>query len=206
VQRNVFLERHYVVTSGGCCGYEGRRYMLRKGMAHAAPPGKSFHESTFHGYAQAMDAVGDLAWMHSVEKDYGLKDFRNVGNEPWHAQLAEIPNSVTQFKAAGSPQPTVWDLSGPEPTPELPGPPPPLPDGIHDMLPMVGKYPNQGVWVVSLDGGYTHSPIRNADWANAVIAGGAIDAKSRKMVTAWSQVPGMASTAEVTKYLGTKTG
>jgi GH25 family lysozyme M1 (1,4-beta-N-acetylmuramidase) len=435
VQRNVFLERHYVVSSGGCCSFEGRRYMLRKGMAHAAPPGKSFHESTFHGYAQACDVVGDLAWAHSVEKDYGLKDFRNVGSEPWHFQCTEIPNSVTQWKAAGQPQPTVWKLPGgsspppaastallgpdvsswqegivppdphgiafgicrasigekadpsaqrviewcrtrgvpfvayhfvypcdthpavkqaatfhasvgssdipcmidwesdtddnchagggeqhptwadvldvageirelghrcalvytarwywseqgspsmagkgfdlvnahygPQPWPTgnpadiytarggdkgagwaglgglepvlwqytcqatwgnkqidfnayrgaaadlaqwfttwaaAPPPPPPLPEGIHDMLPMVGKYPNQGVWVVSLDGGYTHKAIRNADWANAVVAGGAIDAKSRKMVTAWSQVPGMTDNAEVTKYLGTKTG
>jgi Glycosyl hydrolases family 25 len=112
VQRNAFLDRHYVVTSGGCCGYEGRRYQLAKGKAHAAPPGKSFHESTFHGSAQACDAVGDLGWMHSVEADYGLKDFRGVGNEPWHIQLVEIPNSVTKFKAAGSPQPTIWNLPG----------------------------------------------------------------------------------------------
>ena len=112
IQRSVFLERHYVVSSGGCCSYEGRRYQLRKGMAHAAPPGKSFHESTFHGFAQACDAVGDLAWMHSVEKAYGLKDFRDVGSEPWHIQLTEIANSVTQWKAAGSPQPTLWDLPG----------------------------------------------------------------------------------------------
>jgi hypothetical protein len=118
IQRRVFLERHYVVSSGGCCSYEGGRYQLRKGMAHAAPPGKSFHESTFHGFAQAMDAVGDLAWMHSVEADYGLKDFRNVGSEPWHVQMVEIPNSVTQWKAAGSPAPVVWKLPGePEPTP-----------------------------------------------------------------------------------------
>jgi hypothetical protein len=410
--------------------------MLRKGMAHAAPPGKSFHESTFHGAAQACDVVGDLAWAHSVEADYGLKDFRNVGSEPWHFQMTEIPNSVTQWKAAGQPQPTVWKLPGgsspppavstalfgpdvsswqegivpPDPhgiafgicrasigekadpvvgraiewcrtrgipfvayhfvypcdthpadkqaatfhasvggdlricamvdwesdtddnchasggpqaatwadvldvvgeirdlghhcdlvytarwywsecgSPSMSGegldlvnanygpqpwptgtpadiyqagggdtgpgwagygglepvlwqytcqatwgnrqidfnayrgnpadlaqwfttwaaatpPPPPLPEGIHDMLPMVGKYPNQGVWVVSLDGGYTHKAIRNADWANSIIAGGAIDAKSRKLVTAWSQVPGMVDNAEVTKYLGTKTG
>jgi hypothetical protein len=208
IQRTTFLNRHYTVSSGGCCYYEGRRYQLKKGMAHAAPPGKSFHESTFHGYAAAGDMIGDLAWMHSVEADYGLKDFRNVGSEPWHIQFAELPNSVSQWKAAGSPPPQVWQLPGtskpvpPEPT----GPPPPLPEGNHDMMAMVGKYPNQGVWVVSLDGGYTHKAIRNSDWANSIIVGGAIDAKSKKVVTAWSQVPGMTSTEEVTKYLGTKTG
>ena len=120
IQRNTFLDRHYAVASGGCCHYEGRRYQLHKGKAHAAPPGKSFHESTFHGYAAGADMIGDLAWMHSVEKTYGLKDFRNVGNEPWHTQFAELPNSVTQWIAAGRPRPKVWDLPG---TPTKPPPP-----------------------------------------------------------------------------------
>ena len=82
VQRNTFLTRHYKVASGGCCYFEGNRYQLRQGQAHAAPPGRSFHESTFHGYAQAGDMVGDLAWMHANEAPYGIKDFRTVGNEP----------------------------------------------------------------------------------------------------------------------------
>lgn len=120
VQRTTFLDRHYVVASGGCCLYEGRRYQLKKGMAHAAPPGRSFHESTFYGYAAAADMVGDLAWMHANEKLYGIKDFRTVGNEPWHIQFAELPNSVSQWIAAGRPHPQIWDLPGGPVKPPVP--------------------------------------------------------------------------------------
>lgn len=122
VQRNTFLSRHHVVASGGCCQYEGRRYQLTKGNAHAAPPGRSFHESTFHGYAQAVDAVGDLAWMHAQEAKYGLKDFRNVGNEPWHFQMTEIANSVSSWINQGRPHPQVFKLPG-----DSGGPPPVIP-------------------------------------------------------------------------------
>jgi hypothetical protein len=131
-----------------------------------------------------LGGLEPVLWQYTCQATWGNKQ---IDFNAYRGAAADLAQWFTTWAAA-------------------PPPPPPLPEGIHDMLPMVGKYPNQGVWVVSLDGGYTHKAIRNADWANAVVAGGAIDAKSRKMVTAWSQVPGMTDNAEVTKYLGTKTG
>lgn len=122
LQRDVFLQRHSPVASGGCCSYDGGRYALDPGNAHAAPPGRSFHEGIMNGTAAALDAIGDLVWMHANEAAYGFKDFRNVGNEPWHLQFVELPNSVSAWIKAGSPEPTIWTLPA-EPTPPTPTPP-----------------------------------------------------------------------------------
>lgn len=91
------------------------------------------------------------------------------------------------------------------------GKPPPDPqpepsEGVTNMLPMIGKYPNHGVWVVSLDGGYTHKAVRNSTWAKSVVLGGAICVKCNKVVTSWDQVPDFATTSEATTFLGAKTG
>ena len=175
VQRNAFLDRHYVVSSGGCCSYEGRRWQLKKGKAHAAPPGKSFHEVTFHGFAQACDAVGDLAWMHSVEKQYGLKDFRNVGSEPWHIQMTEISNSVTGWKAVGSPQPMVWKLPD-DPEPPKPKPPPEEDEVTDDDVKRIAKAvwaemftidqgPKPAGWILGQDYTLTQRAVKAAEEA-----------------------------------------
>jgi hypothetical protein len=62
-----------------------------------ALPGNSNHEGFpadgVAGGAVAIDAVGDLAWMESHLKEYGLRSFINVNDEPWHVQPAEIPAS-----------------------------------------------------------------------------------------------------------------
>lgn len=87
-----------------------------------APPGYSFHEkhlwkpSGIVAFA-AVDTVGidgrhREAW-EFVRKNglrYGIKSFHNVNNEPWHDQFSELPNSVRQWKAQGSPDPTRWNL------------------------------------------------------------------------------------------------
>lgn len=121
VQEATFLQRHTPVTSGGCCVYNGQRYALKPGNAHAAPPGLSFHESqTVDGgsWAMAADMIGDLAWMEPQLARFGLKSFANLTGaqrEPWHIQLLELPNSVTAWKAAGSPSPNRPAPSRPEP-------------------------------------------------------------------------------------------
>lgn len=214
VQRSVFLQRHNVVASGGCCLYEGRRYQLKSGMAHAAPPGKSFHESTFHGYAAAADIVGDYKWMFANEAAYGLKDFRNVGNEPWHIQFAELPNSVTQWKAAGSPPPTVWklpDTTPPTPTPPTPTPPtatyPPM--GAHDMY-LVMKYggtpdANWSGWYSDGNKRYAISAATGGmDHCARLVRAGAVDAKTGTVVTSpgWAGVTHTTVSTDLTKYLG----
>ncbi len=130
-QRTVFLERHTVVASGGCCGYQGKRYQLKTGMAHAAPPGKSYHEDdSYEASAVAADLVGDLTWMRSQCARYGLVEFSQVNNEPWHVQPAEFPTARSQY--AGQ-RLTVWALPQPPAPPPIPTPPvPPTPPTPED--------------------------------------------------------------------------
>jgi hypothetical protein len=110
-QERVFLERHYVVASGGCCGYQGKRYQLKTGNAHAAPPGRSFHEQVVEEASAAVDFVGDLRWFARNCEQYGLEQ-ATWGGEDWHGQFTEYPHSVTQWKAQGSPKPQTWKLPG----------------------------------------------------------------------------------------------
>lgn len=105
------------------------------------------------------------------------------------------------LKAMGSAPSPPTPEPGPEPTP-----PPTGETGEAAMLPMIGKYPNHGVWVVSFDGGRTHIGQRNSEWAKAVIAGGAIYAKGKKVVDDWGDVADFASNAEAEQYLGKKVG
>lgn len=99
-QRALFLERHFMVPDGGCCSLDGKRYMLRSGKAHAAPPGRSYHEETTPaGGALAVDMVGDLKWMIANCGWFGLTQFAQIGNEPWHVQPAELPKARSGYVA-----------------------------------------------------------------------------------------------------------
>jgi hypothetical protein len=98
VQRATFLARHVVVTSGGCCTYEGKRYALKPGVAHAAPPMSSYHESTqADGDALAADLIGDLLWMNVHCGEFDLIHFGGVNREPWHVQPVEIPTGRPRY-------------------------------------------------------------------------------------------------------------
>lgn len=104
-QETLFLARHDRVLFGGCCTYKGKRYRLRKGMAHAAPPGLSYHEEgVVDGFGVAADLIGNLGWMRENCAKYGLKEF-TASKEPWHVQPTEFPNARSQYK--GEPL-TVW--------------------------------------------------------------------------------------------------
>lgn len=99
-QSRVFFERHLEVPAGGCCRVDGKRYQLKPGVAHAAPPFRSYHESVGFPtglWAAAADLVGDITWAHPRVADYGLVHFTNVNNEPWHFQPAELPRSRTNY-------------------------------------------------------------------------------------------------------------
>lgn len=96
-QLGVFLQRHHQVASGGCCVFEGRRYALNDGAAHAAPPDKSYHETGVVGiYATAADLVGDLKFVAKVAGQFGLTEFTSL-KEPWHVQPAEFPRSRSHY-------------------------------------------------------------------------------------------------------------
>lgn len=124
-QTTVFLQRHNEVPTGGCCGHNGKRYALKPGMAHAAPPGRSWHEDgSYEGFAMAADLVGDLVWMKSQTAKFGLIEFSEVNREPWHVQCSEFPKARLQYKGEKL---TVWPLpQAPKPTPVVDVPTPTL--------------------------------------------------------------------------------
>lgn len=141
-QRSLFLKRHNVAASGWCCSFEGKRYALRAGMAHAAPPGKSYHEDdSYESAAVAADLIGDLRWMASACQSFGLIEFSQVNNEPWHVQPSEFPKARSQY--AGQ-RLTMWPL----PSPPVPDPIPPT--GDDDMAATLWRHPK--FWNVFLIG------------------------------------------------------
>ena len=108
-----FLGRHDVVRFGGCCGYLGKRYKLKAGRAHMAPPGRSYHEGTTpDGKCLAADMVGDLKWMSATCGLFGLREFSKVGTEPWHVQPSELPGARSGYRPAKMHPLHVHDLPG----------------------------------------------------------------------------------------------
>lgn len=118
-QRDLFLSRHYVVASGGCCTYEGKRYALRPGMAHAAPPGRSYHERTTpDDHALAIDFTGDLKFLAEHAAAYGMIEFTEILKEPWHAQPKEPPTARRRYvPAQHHPLPVIALPDAPAPAP-----------------------------------------------------------------------------------------
>jgi hypothetical protein len=100
VQRRTFLARHSQVRTGGCCTFEGKRWALNRGQAHAAPPGLSYHEDVTMPsgvWALAVDLVGNLDFAQRVATKHQLAHFRFVNNEPWHFQPFEVPTSRNKY-------------------------------------------------------------------------------------------------------------
>lgn len=100
-QLSLALSRHYKVSSGGCCSYQGQRYMLRAGMAHAAFPGKSYHEPTTPlGHCLAIDAFGwQDHWLKNNAHRFGLDTAEDASTkEEWHVQPIEVPASRSNYK------------------------------------------------------------------------------------------------------------
>lgn len=107
-QLSLFLSRHNEVGSGGCCSYNGKRYALVAGMAHAAPPFRSYHEGTVRitdGTLRgvALDMVGwENGWMEKHLAAYGMRSFAALSgamHEPWHIQPVEFPTARSQYSS-----------------------------------------------------------------------------------------------------------
>ncbi len=119
-QEQVFFARHEQVRIGGCCLHNGKRWKLRKGMAHAAPPGRSWHEGhpDFGNLALAADLIGDTNWSMANCHLYGLRHFGppSTLKEPWHYQPLEVPPARSQYRGEKL---TVWQLPEPRRTLKL---------------------------------------------------------------------------------------
>lgn len=115
-QDQVFRARHFIVPTGGCCSHDGKRWALRSGMAHAAPPDTSYHEATTpDGDAIAIDWLGDLKWLAANQAKYGLAPMLK---ELWHKSPASIPLGRKSYRPS---------LHHPLPVIALPGKPTPAP-------------------------------------------------------------------------------
>lgn len=98
VQERMFLDRYRPDPSGNVT-YQGKQWKLVKG-AQAAPPGRSMHEI---GLAADLVSTDGHKWMNANAHRFGLKHFASVGNEPWHVQPAELPNSRRKYEKQGAP-------------------------------------------------------------------------------------------------------
>lgn len=119
-QYNLFKQRYLKrsTAASGWFWWDGRPlgindygyWQKKSGVASAAPPGSSYHESTTQGgkgYALAADMVGDHKLGNALAAKHGLKHFANVNSEPWHYQPIEIPNARREYTGKPEPLP-VW--------------------------------------------------------------------------------------------------
>lgn len=113
-QRSLFLARHHKVATGGCCSFEGARWALDTGEAHAAKPGNSYHEETPNVHVRRLDGSIAIAsqfgiaadmvgwqdgWMEANLARFDLKSLKSstVSPEPWHVFPIEVPASRSRF-------------------------------------------------------------------------------------------------------------
>ena len=103
-QTQMFTSRHTVVTDQEAIKrkdydyYWNGKYWKHTSGAPAAPPGRSMHE-----IGLAADMTGDMGWIVANASKFGLRHFKDVNNEPWHVQPAELPESRTKYEKIGAP-------------------------------------------------------------------------------------------------------
>jgi hypothetical protein len=108
-QQDLFLQR-YRPSPDGERTWRGQKWTRVTG-APVAAPGTSMHE-----IGLAADLVGDMDWLQQNAAKYGLRTFAEVNNEPWHVQLAELPDRVASLSDAdGSEESPDAALSGHDP-------------------------------------------------------------------------------------------
>jgi len=181
-QRELFLSRHTEVPVGGCCRLDGKRYALKAGAAHAAPPGRSYHEeTTAAGRALAVDMVGDHKRANPLAAQFGLVHFADVNGEPWHYQPVEIARARSSY-------------NGPDPLPVWGAIPPPVetfpPSPRSRPMWVICRNRNTAVYHVS-DGVWRRSVGTNPDpiiWASVASGYPLRDAATGKQVGQASDV------------------
>lgn len=172
-----FFNRHTLVSSGGCCTWNGKRYKLKPGMSPISPPGSSNHDDDiYEGCALAIDFNGwETHWFDANCERFGIKNFGGligpgVNGEEWHGQPLELPNSrkdVNAYFARGG-KLQVWPLPGGS----VPSNPP-TPQPHRNELNMIIDLNFGTAWWVSmlLDGDeITH--ITNGHHVDVLVRGG----------------------------------
>lgn len=116
-QLSLFLSRYHV-SPIGTTTWDGKRWAKNPGVAAAAPPGKSYHEATTgEGKALAIDFIGDLAWLKANCARFGLLEFSQVNNEPWHGQPYDVPKGRSSYRLVAHHPLQLFVLPGTPPKP-----------------------------------------------------------------------------------------
>lgn len=103
-QKALFLSRYVPTEEKTDVKWKGKYWKKRNPSdADAAPPGVSMHE-----IGMAADIHGDDAWITRHAGEFGLVNFANVNNEPWHVQAKEFNRGQWEYRQAGAP----WGLNG----------------------------------------------------------------------------------------------
>lgn len=105
-RKRVFALMEYAASQGVMLGIGIGWRVQPSGRPGFAEPGNSYHEGFMPGGMTRPDGVHDtnamacdmvpaesMAWMGANCAKFGLVDFSDVNNEPWHIQPVEIPRS-----------------------------------------------------------------------------------------------------------------
>lgn len=129
-QRDLFLSRYHREDDNNLTGsvyWNGVWWEKNDGAAPAAPPGRSYHESTTKtGMCLAADMVGNLTYLTENCGRFGLVHFGNINGEPWHLQPIEIPHSRSGYDPAKHEPLKRWEVPTSPPAPPAPIPSTPV--------------------------------------------------------------------------------
>jgi peptidoglycan hydrolase-like protein with peptidoglycan-binding domain len=95
-------------------------------------------------YCLAVDSIGKTgwAWLRDHSGEYGLRQFWDIGNEPWHLQPIEIPTGRRRYDPLLHEPLAVWDLPGlPDPqSQQIEAPTPTLRRGANNNMAEVREW------------------------------------------------------------------